>query len=213
METGAGNFYKDLAVLQLRVLSDREPARQANALHLVGATLQNQVSVLDAGARLALRDYGACCVLTLPGSEDTSHGYPGFSPWYRALLARGVPAERIVAVDGECWNTYVEMQSLIAYARARAWQSIIITAPPFHQLRAFMSAVSVALVRYPTVKLYSAPGNPLPWEERAIHSQGTLAGTRLDFIGTEIERIRTYQAKGDLVSFEGVHAYLSARDR
>ena len=44
-----------------------------------------------------------------------------------------------------------------------------------------------------------------------MHSQGSLKATRSELIQIELERIDTYQIKGDLASFADVSAYLDNR--
>ena len=72
--------------------------------------------------------------------------------------------------------------------------------------------VSIALEEYPELLLYSSPGPALPWQEKVVHSQGTLTGTRSEIIHSELERIERYQKKGDLAQTEAILAYLDRRD-
>ena len=50
----------------------------------------------------------------------------------------------------------------------------------------------------------------LSWDEEASHSQG-IVGVRRTFIGSELRRIPTYTAKGDLAPASQVLAYLKLR--
>ena len=76
-----------------------------------------------------------------------------------------------------------------------------------------MTAVTLALREYPELYLYSLPGKPLPWQEEVTHSQGEVLGTRAELIAGEMNRIKTYYAKGDLASVDEVLEYLNRRDR
>jgi len=109
-------------------------------------------------------------------------------------------------------NTLVEAESLMRHAKNKNYRSIIVIAAPFHQERAFMTAVSAAIRENSNVCLYSYPGLALAWDEEVVHSQGTVLATRAGLISGEQERIHKYQEKGDLVSYSQVLAYLRKRD-
>ena len=76
-----------------------------------------------------------------------------------------------------------------------------------------MTTVRVALAEYPELKIYSFPGNALPWNEEVMHSQGRLTARRSDLIEAELARIDRYFQKGDLISFDKVLEYLDQRDQ
>jgi hypothetical protein len=99
------------------------------------------------------------------------------------------------------------------HTKHKNYRSIIVIAAPFHQERAFMTAVSVAIREYSDLCLYSYPGRALAWDEQVVHSQGTVRATRSELILSEQERINTYQKKGDLVSYSQVLSYLKKRDK
>jgi hypothetical protein len=109
-------------------------------------------------------------------------------------------------------NTLTEMEAFMDSAKRLGWKDIILVAPPFHQVRVFITAVSVAARKYPEAKIYNQVGISLSWLERATHSQGTLKGTRREFIHTELDRIQKYFAKGDLVHPSVALDYLNKRD-
>ena len=75
-----------------------------------------------------------------------------------------------------------------------------------------MAMVTAALREYPSLKLYSHPGAPQPWDEVVTHSQGKLRGTRAELIAEEQMRIERYTAQGDLLPRESILAYLRTRD-
>ena len=75
-----------------------------------------------------------------------------------------------------------------------------------------MTAVTVALRHYPEIRLYSYNGLALSWMDTVVHSQGTINGLRKDLIKGELERIKTYQQKGDLATETAVLDYLDQRD-
>ena len=109
-------------------------------------------------------------------------------------------------------NTLIESEALIRFAKQHGYRSLFVVAPPFHQLRALMTAVTVALREYPELLIYSYPSVAMPWQEEVVHSQGTLKAKRRDLIQEELERIEKYQGKGDLALFEQVLNYLNKRE-
>ncbi len=143
-------------------------------------------------------------------------GYPGFKAWQQALHTVGMGDLQIEGVtgvsDSDILHTLIEAEALVQFALERGYRSLHVVSPPFHQPRAFMTAVTAALRHYPDLKLYSYPGVALPWQAEVAHSQGQVRGSRSDLIGGELERIRKYNAKGDLASVEEVLAYLNRRD-
>jgi hypothetical protein len=110
-------------------------------------------------------------------------------------------------------HTLIEAEAVVTYARQHHFQSLSITAAPFHQPRAFMTAITAALRIYPDLKIYSQTGTPLSWLEEAVHSQGKTKGTRTQLIAGELERIEKYQKQGDLATIKQVLEYLNERDR
>ena len=99
------------------------------------------------------------------------------------------------------------------YAVKQKLRSLYVVSSPFHQLRAFMTLVTVALRDYPDLQIFSYTGNSLPWLDKTVHSQGTLSGTRKDIIKAEFERIEKYKQMGDLSSETEILDYLNKRDR
>jgi hypothetical protein len=109
-------------------------------------------------------------------------------------------------------NTLIEAEAMVRFAKSKGFRSLYIVAPPFHQFRAFITSVSVVLREYPELQVYSFPGETLPWDEKVVHSQGLVSGSRWSLINGEIERIVRYQEKGDLIPFNEVINYLNGRE-
>jgi hypothetical protein len=198
--------------LVTRVLCDLAPETAVAGAYLFGQTNHNQVSVLQVAPDLLAQSLAS--KILLMGTGPLS-GYPGFETWRDRLLDHGVAAgqiERVEIDDPTSLNTLIEAQALIRFAKRKGYNSLMVVAAPFHQVRAYMTTVTVALREYPQVPIYSYPGLTLPWHEEVLHSQGTTRGTRRDLIQGELERINRYQAKGDLASFEEVVRYLDRRD-
>lgn len=202
------NLRPDLVV---RILCDQIPPGALDAIYLFGQTSDNEHSIFQAAERIWRE--GLAQRILFAASEPRS-GYPGFGPWFNALRQIGIPEEMLLGVpttEFPVLHTLSEAQALLRFAKAREFVRIGITAAPFHQVRAFVTAVSVAAAEYRNCRLYSLPGSPLPWHETVVHSQGVEQGTRFQFAGSELEKIDRYREKGDLISDEMILAYLENR--
>jgi hypothetical protein len=193
------------------VLCDTPPPTVTDGAYLFGQTEDNQESVFAAAGQLltAMRTRR----VLLPHTEPMS-GYPGFRAWQQALQGQGIgnpQMEGVTGITSAILHTLIEAEALVRFAKARGYGSLYVVAPPFHQPRAFMTAVTVALREYPDLQLYSFPGAALPWQAEVTHSQGQARGARSELIAGELERIRKYHDKGDLASVEAVLDYLDKR--
>jgi hypothetical protein len=202
-----------LLELTIRTLCDVRAEAKADGVFLFSQTKDNQQSVLSAALKI-INDGLAGKILM--AESDSKSGYPGYSVWEKELLTLGIPKSVILGIDlrkAASLNTLVEAEALIEHAKRNHYKAVYVVASPFHQLRAFMTSVTVALTRFPEVRIYSHGGSPLPWSDRAVHSQGKTTGPRKELIRGEIERIQRYQRKGDLASAIDVLTYLDHRDK
>lgn len=198
--------------LLIRVLCDTRPEVVADGAFLFSQTENNQESVFLA-ARELLENSVARTILFI--NTPAKSGYPGYTVWKRELEELGISEDQIEGVnaaDTATLNTLIESEALVRFAKLRGYERLIVVSSPFHQLRALMTAVTVALREYPDLQIHSQPGPALPWLQTAVHSQGTLESSRNKLIWSEIERIEKYQKKGDLGSFDEALKYLNMRD-
>jgi hypothetical protein len=198
--------------LLTRVLCDMRPPAPADAAYLYCQTAGNAPS-LFVTARELIADCSARKILIL--HSDAKSGYPGYPQWKQQLLGAGLSEAHIEGVEIQetaVIQTLIESEALIRHAWRKQFASLVVVASPFQQLRAFMTAVTVAVRLYPGLAVYSRPGRALPWQDQVLHSQGTLKAKRSELIGAELERIAGYQKKGHLAPFEQVLTYLTARD-
>ncbi len=208
-----GNLPNIIYVLTAYVLCDSMPPKsvEPDFGYLFGQTNSNQKSVLDAGFLLWKTKKIKIGILKHKETPNCA----SFETWRRKLCSRGVRKGDIIAINSLEINndTLNEAQSLVRFAKDRGLGSIYITAAPFHQLRAFMTTISVAKKEFPKLRVYNAVGSRLNWSEYGIHSGGMLKGRRYEFLESEWERIRRYHKKGDLVSLAEAVAYLKKRDK
>lgn len=181
---------------------------RCDCLYCFGNTCDNQSSLLDAAA-VFWRVWRSNILIN---RGETEHGYPGFEVWYKELRQRGVLPKNIIPLDAEVIqrnvNTLSEAKALVDEAQRRRWGYIAISTAPFHQLRAFITTVSVLLKKYPMLQVYNQVGQELPWEETVRHSQGTLVATRRELVGMELGSILRYHHQGDLVSPKEILSYI-----
>lgn len=204
---------KTLLELTTKTLCDIEAPTPSDASYLFAQTTDNQISVLDAGARLVRQ--GKTLALWIPDSGPRC-GYPGFDLWKKELLQRKVAEDKIIGVPTTVFkslNTYTEALATVRYCKDQTLSTLTIMASPFHQLRAFISTVSALSRELKSLRVFNSVGDSLPWYEMVSHSQGSLRGMREEFIDSEMARIDKYETKGDLVSPAEALEYLRNRDR
>lgn len=196
-----------------RILCDTRPDKPLDGAYLYCMTVENQESPFRAARRLIRHDITRRILIL---EADAMSGYPGAVQYRKGLEDAGLTAEQIGNVPAgglSSINTLIESEAMVRFAKEKGLDDLIVVSSPFHQLRAFMTAVTVGLRIYPGLKIYSYPGAPLPWLETAVHSQGTLQTPRRQLIHEELARINTYQKKGDLARVETVLEYLNGRDQ
>lgn len=203
----SGNFTE----LLTRTLCDSRPEFPVDGAYLYCQTESNQQSLFQLARFLVENSYTSKILALQTGAQC---GYPGFGPWRQQLRGMEIADEQIEGVDVgiiQQLNTLTESEAVIRFARQKGYAALFVVAPPFQQLRAYMTAVTVTLRLYPQLQLYSYPATAMPWHENVVHSQGTLQATRRELIHAELDRIDRYQKKGDLASFEDVLTYLENR--
>ena len=207
-----GKSMLDEVELLLRIFSDTGPPGVAEGAYLFAQTQPNQDSVFTAARELL--DRGTARKILISDCRAKS-GYPGAAAWRDAMADYGIAPEAVDEVPmepTEILHTLIEARAVVRLARACGYRRLIIAAAPFHQQRAVMTTVSVALREYPRLKIYSRPGAAQHWDEVVTHSQGTLRATRAELIAQERRRIETYTAQGDIAERAAILEYLRRRD-
>jgi hypothetical protein len=202
----------DTLELLTRVLCDQRPKNPTNGTYLYCQTRSNQQSIFEA-AQFLLDN--ALTYRILICNTNAKSGYPGFTEWEQKLRQFGISEAQMTGViikETSMLNTLTESKAIIRFAKQHSYRSLFVVAPPFHQLRAFMTAVTLALSEYPEFLIYSFPSIEMSWQEEVIHSQGTLVAKRRDLIHEEFRRIKKYYSKGDLASTRQVLGYIDKRE-
>jgi hypothetical protein len=201
--------------LAVRILRDDFEWPQIDAVYFFGQTAENSFSELARITEIP-RDWFDTGEILICGAPE-ENGYPGRQKW--SLLTRNhlrfqQPIRSIPPVGTETANTLSEARGLVMMAKYCNWKRLVICSTPFHQVRAFMTVVSVAMREYPELMVWSLVGRTMDWAARVPHSQGVLVNTRAGLIEDEEARILKYQEfeKWPLASFGKVIRYLNCRD-
>lgn len=110
------------------------------------------------------------------------------------LIEVGIP-ESAIYMEETSPNTKAEADRMMVLAKERGWKSILIVTSPHHQYRTFLTFLKSMNVVGLDLALRNSPA-PLSWTEE------NPWGRRIDLLEGEWERIRTYQEKGDVASYE-----------
>lgn len=205
--------YVELLELSQRIMDDDGPKVKADAVIMYGETQDNESSIFLGVKRLYEKSLVEKVTFGQGGKLITGQDYlPGYQ---EKLTQHGIPPEAIIPIQitEALACTHAEALAHIAYAKAQQWKNVCAVATPFHQFRAFVNTISIVLKNYPELKVFSVPGEHLPWTEVALHSQFIERGKRFQLVEKEWGRIEAYHAKGDLVSARQVLDYLNQRDQ
>ncbi len=198
----------ELYKLNTIVLTDELPTAQLDVIYIFA---EPDGTLRETQIQRAVELWPRALKLALCGG--TGQGYTGFEEWSSELKKRGVPGEHILAVPyADNLNTYTESVNLIQHAQQSSWKRICLIAPIHQQLRAFLSVLQQVKKADINLEIYNAHGQAFPWNAEMVHYQGAVKNMAHRFIDSEIERIQTYQAKGDLATCDEALEYLLKRN-
>lgn len=208
---------EELIALKRRVMGDRlPPSGQVDVMYCVGGTRDTQDQNLTVAAMYWRRHKTIPVVAVLRAT--TKYGYCGFEFCRDGLIKHGVDKTVIVPVDilpqdSDRVNTYTEGKAFLSYASTKAWKTIIVCAPYFHQMRASSTFISLLKVnkQLPWLRIFNLPGHP-EYMGRFKHSQGEVEGDLFELLISEFGRLFLYHDKGDIFSCAELLAYYDLRD-
>lgn len=203
--------------LVARILCDCVPNEPTDAVCFYGQTTENDTPMIESAAFIHMNGAARLVAITgFAGEKNGSFEVRSSKSFANEIMKLGVASENIISFPlskkfPPC--TDAEAVGVIEFAKSQGWKSIIVTVPPLHQVRAFISTVSAAIKYYPELKVYSIPSEALPWTEEVIHSQSAPRAKRSEQFGGELAKLAKYSGKGDHVSPDEILAYLNRRDQ
>ncbi len=209
-------FASTVEALELltRTLCDTEPkVKTVDAVYIFGQTPDNEKSSLEMGAKLMTMGKAKRLVFLKTGTLVTGETFSANTD--AKLIKLGVKEETIIFTNLPTGiaHTQTEAIAFVELAKKMDWQTVYITSPPFHQLRACAETVTAILKFYPELKVFNKTGKALPWTTQVVHSQNILIDLRCNLIKSEKERLDKYYRQGDLATAGQILDYLNNRDK
>ena len=214
---------RDLIAIEPFIMGDtRDPLRGPyETVYVFAETEDNAYSPLMKAVELANNGLTRSISISESG---TGAGYPGFERYVEDLYSYGLPRDftvengkiRRIVVTGNP-NTLSEAQALV-HDIANRGGDLGVIAPPFHLVRAFMTAITALTHTAPETasskNMWAIKGTDQPPFQTALHSQGVLSNTRVGLEYGEMDRLKRYQAQdfGGMVKPKDVINYMRERD-
>lgn len=133
--------------------------------------------------------------------DDKKSGAYVFEVIKPLLIEEGV-REKDLIYENKSRNTYEQAVETMKIAQLYNWKRITIVASHYHIYRAFLTFLNQQKIMKPDLIIDIASVNDLDWYEE------TGYGSRIELLGTEIDKINMYQEKGHVSSYEEGIAYL-----
>ncbi len=202
---------QNLNELIIRVFSEKYPDFSFQSLSVFAHSIDNYKYVIDKACEIYLKKN---VPIVINGARKIS-GYVGVNEYKRLLQKNGVKKTDIIIakpIDENMLHTRNESIAYIQTINQLQFLNNLIVSVPFHQIRAFMTMVTIVKELKVNIKLYNCPVINFDWNKTVTHSQDILRKVARELIYDELERIKKYQMKGDLASTEDVLNYLNTRD-
>lgn len=201
-----------------RILRDEPLPDEIDAICFFGQTEENDHDALRKGSDLWFDCQSAQVLVGQCDRIERENGLVvrGSDAWVKELEGFGVDSESIQvypmsdkfppSTDAEAWG-------MVPLIKENGWKRLVVTVPPLHAIRAFVSLVSACLKNgLDDVGIWSAPSAAPPWNESVFHSGSMPSATRVSHIAGELAKIFAYCAKGDHPPAQKVLEYLNHRD-
>ncbi len=134
------------------------------------------------------------CVQAPPYAIDAAH-------LRREMIERGCPPSRLMDPETDSTNTRASLLNVCAIAKANQWRRILLVTSAYHVPRAMLSAVK-ACAETDMPDLHVLPVAVVqPWEQFIDLSEHDSTD-RASLWYTEREKCATYQAQGDIATYD-----------
>lgn len=142
-------------------------------------------------------------VAMVGSANDKSYGSFPSSEVRDEMVRLGVSLDHIYFEDTQGGNTREEAERIVTLAREKNWCTILIVTSPHHQFRSFLTLIKTMSDLKVSIRIINVPANLSMTED-------TPWGKRIDLLDGEYARIKEYQQKGDVASFEEGIKYLQS---
>jgi len=197
-----------IEALYQMVMNDQKPS-WVHGVYLFSETFDNYDSSFKAASQLMARDAAPEVFIIYGGG----HGSPGYANLYDELSVF-VDKGRIMPINIDNptgINTMSESIALVKFAYEEKRKLFYLVAPPFHMLRAFMTAASVAIRHGSEINFFAYPGAPQDLNKAVKHSQGRGPFPRWKWFELELESIKKYLEGKDIESIPKIIKYMQNR--
>ncbi len=209
----------EYAELVHRILRDEPPPERIDAICFFGQTQENdQKSLKNIAERWKARGGEYDPAVLVGECERIERGnlvVRGSDAWIRDLEDAGVEENWIYPYPMSTKvppSTDAEALGMVPVIKENGWTRLVITVPPLHAVRAFVSLVSACKKNgLDDVLIWSAPSETLAWDENVFHSGSMPSAPRVEQIPGEFAKVTAYCAKGDHLTAKEVLTYLQAR--
>ena len=122
---------------------------------------------------------------------------------------------KFIQYENNWINTKIESIAVIDWCIENKIKNIIICAPIFHIVRAYMTMVSSQLEKESNIdiNIYAQSAPIDKWSNTTITHQGENINSFNNFIRIELDRIDEYILKGDIKCPQQIWDYMMKRDK
>lgn len=197
------------------VLNDA-PKEKVDAVFLHTMSYGDDDELFPLAAKL-IKEGGADYIITNGGNgeavDDPTPGaaWAGKDVYIRRLIEQGVDPKKIILSE-PALHAYEANLKYLKAAEELGLKSAVTVNQPQQLVRATLGQLKAMEKLNYWMRVYSL--FPEPWEaQREVKgNQGKETKRRFKMIGSDFDRISTYQAKGDLAAYEEFFDYISKRD-
>lgn len=201
-----------LAELSVRICYDTLPSKELlfNSKFSVYSYAHNEINIPLIAT--TIRDSKLPFGTYILDNKTPMSGVSDSSKISRIYANYGVGAQKIPY--NETWiNTKIESDTVAQWAAENEIELLIICAPVFHMVRAYMTLVSSLIDKNldKKINVYALASKMNEWKDTTISHQGKQVTSYNNFIKLENLRIIKYQEKGDIRSNKEIWNFLVNR--
>lgn len=138
--------------------------------------------------------------------------WAGKDEYIRQLQECGVDKSKII-LSKPAFHTRENNDVFLEIAQKHGWKTAVTLNQPQQLLRATLGQIQVMKDANYWMRIYAI--YPEPWDaSKHVHgSQGAIQTRRFNLLPADVERILTYQQKGDIATFDEFFNYMAKRSQ